>query len=84
MGSNRSVLLISSGTLGIGLAVAETRMTEALQQYQRVDREAFARSHPGRSLLQPDDIVGQFLFLASDESRFVAGQVIAVDTGRRL
>ena len=66
------------------LPVAETRMTEALRQYRQVDRETFARGHPGGTMPQPEDTIGPFLFLASPASRFVTGQVLAVDAGRSL
>lgn len=66
------------------LPVAETRMTEALQQYRHIDRETWAHDHPGGAMPQPEDVVGPFLFLASPGSRLVTGQIIAVDAGRSL
>jgi NAD(P)-dependent dehydrogenase (short-subunit alcohol dehydrogenase family) len=32
-------------------------------------------------LIEPDDIAGTALYLASDESRMVTGQVLPVDSG---
>jgi NAD(P)-dependent dehydrogenase (short-subunit alcohol dehydrogenase family) len=44
------------------------------------DRLAAAKQ-PWPELGQPQDIAGTALFLASDESRFITGQVITVDGG---
>ncbi len=63
------------------LPVAETRMTEALQFYRQPDAPG---QSPGGRRPQPEDIVGPFLFLASPQSQFVTGQVLAVDAGRTL
>ena len=47
-----------------------------LAHYQRIaDRTAFKRWG------QPEDLVGAALFLASDESRFMTGQMIMVNGG---
>jgi len=35
-----------------------------------------------RRLGQPDDLVGATLFLLSDESRWITGQILAVDGGQ--
>jgi NAD(P)-dependent dehydrogenase (short-subunit alcohol dehydrogenase family) len=43
--------------------------------------EAFERNHLTAELGRPEDIAAAALFLASDESRFVTGHVLAVDGG---
>jgi 2-hydroxycyclohexanecarboxyl-CoA dehydrogenase len=43
--------------------------------------DALTRAIPMRRLGEPDDICGMVAFLASDEARFVTGQVISVSGG---
>jgi 3-oxoacyl-[acyl-carrier protein] reductase len=64
------------------LPVAETRMTDALGAYGGFDPAAWRSRFPGGRAPQPADVTGPFLFLASEEARFVTGQVLAVDGGR--
>ena len=56
----------------------ETEMTHGLDESQR---QQIVRRTPLGRLGTPSDIVGPALFLLSDASRFVTGQVIAVDGG---
>jgi NAD(P)-dependent dehydrogenase (short-subunit alcohol dehydrogenase family) len=44
-------------------------------------RQEFVREQPIAKLGQPDDVGGLALFLASDESSFVTGQVFVIDGG---
>jgi 2-hydroxycyclohexanecarboxyl-CoA dehydrogenase len=39
------------------------------------------RSIPLKRLGQPDDIAGMVAFMASDDARFITGQVISVSGG---
>ena len=43
--------------------------------------EAFTRSIPLGRIGQPDDLPGAILFFASDDARFVTGQVLSVSGG---
>jgi 3-oxoacyl-[acyl-carrier protein] reductase len=45
-------------------------------------RETLAAMQPIPGDIQPDDVAGAALFFASDDARFVSGQVIVVDGGR--
>jgi 3-oxoacyl-[acyl-carrier protein] reductase len=56
----------------------ETEMTHALDDTQR---EQIVRRTPLGRLGAPHDVVGLVLFLLSDASAFITGQVIAVDGG---
>ena len=47
----------------------------------RFDKEAFIARTPMGRLGQPDDMVGPILFLLSDTSRFITGQVLHVNGG---
>jgi len=64
--------------------VAETRMTDALQVYRKLDAAAWARQSPGGRMPQPEEITEPFLFLCSPGAQFITGQVIAVDAGRTV
>lgn len=56
----------------------ETDMTESLTEAQK---EAILRGIPLGILGKPDDIASLVSFLASDESRYITGQVIGVNGG---
>jgi 3-oxoacyl-[acyl-carrier protein] reductase len=62
------------------LPVAESRMTEALAEYHAryVGAESAVRL---RNLASPEAVLPSFLFLASSDSDYVSGQVLAADGG---
>jgi NAD(P)-dependent dehydrogenase (short-subunit alcohol dehydrogenase family) len=76
-------LAVEWGPLGIRVnAVApgltRTPMTADLAE---ADREDYRTRTPDRRLAEPDDIAEAVLFLVSDASRHVAGQLLVVDGG---
>lgn len=54
------------------------RVTKLLTDHPAIDK--LAKSHL-LGLLQPEDVANAALYLASDESRMVTGQIISVDSG---
>jgi 3-oxoacyl-[acyl-carrier protein] reductase len=62
------------------LPVARSRMTDALAEYHArfTGEENAARL---RNLPPPEAVVPSFLFLASSDSDYVSGQVLAADGG---
>jgi 3-oxoacyl-[acyl-carrier protein] reductase len=67
------------------MPVADTRMTEALIKYRNADREAWNKRYPLLGKMpQADDITGPFLFLGSEDSKYMTGQVLTVDAGSGL
>jgi 3-oxoacyl-[acyl-carrier protein] reductase len=56
----------------------ETKMTEALDEKQR---QALLARIPLNSLGTPRDVAEAVAFLASEEARYITGQVLAVDGG---
>ena len=55
--------------------------TDASRQTRESLREQLAAQTPLRRIATPEDITGPVMFLASDWSRFVTGQVLYVDGG---
>jgi NAD(P)-dependent dehydrogenase (short-subunit alcohol dehydrogenase family) len=55
--------------------------TEASRSIDDVTKYDVTRTPLGR-LQQPSDLVGAVIFLASDESDFITGQILLVDGGR--
>ena len=58
-----------------------TEMVEALRQEGKLDYDAIAARTPQHRLAEPEEIAPAYVFLASDESRFVTGHTLAVDGG---
>lgn len=55
--------------------------TDASRATREAFRESIIASTPLRRIAQPEDVAGPVLFLASDWSRFMTGQVLFVDGG---
>ncbi|WP_313298087.1 SDR family oxidoreductase [Diaphorobacter sp.] len=55
--------------------------TQGSRQTKESFRESLMAATPLRRLASPDDVAGPVLFLASDLSRFMTGQVLTVDGG---
>jgi NAD(P)-dependent dehydrogenase (short-subunit alcohol dehydrogenase family) len=64
----------------IAPGIIETDMTKSLKDNPEMLKDMLARI-PLKRLGQPADIAGVVLFLASDDSRYVTGQLIVVDGG---
>ncbi|MCX7890722.1 MAG: SDR family oxidoreductase, partial [Rhodobacteraceae bacterium] len=72
------------GPLGIRVnAVAPGLVypTDASRATREDVQEAVAAQPPLRRIARPEDVAGPVLFLASDWSRFMTGQVLVVDGG---
>ena len=65
---------------GIGPGYFRTRLTERLQADAEFDAWLKNRTPAGR-WGEPDDLIGPAVFLASDASNFVNGQILYVDGG---
>lgn len=63
---------------------ADTRMTEMMIAYRALTRETWNKRYLGGRTPTAQEIAGVFLFLASDEARYVTGQVLTVDDGSSL
>jgi 3-oxoacyl-[acyl-carrier protein] reductase len=63
------------------LPAAETRMTETLRASWGITKEVMGRGVLGGQYAQPEAVAPIFAFLASADSRWVTGQIIAVDGG---
>ena len=59
---------------------AETRMTENITANEKIHEKYLARIPMGR-FGQPEEIAPAVVFLASDESRYITGQILCVDGG---
>jgi NAD(P)-dependent dehydrogenase (short-subunit alcohol dehydrogenase family) len=68
----------------IAPALVATPMSDRAQSDDDVLEFVAGKQPLARGVLQPDDLVGTALYLLSDESRMVTGQVIAVDGGWSL
>ena len=65
---------------GIGPGYFLTEMTEKLAEDQNFDNWIKNRTPAGR-WGEPDELAGTAIFLSSDASNFISGQIIYVDGG---
>jgi len=63
--------------------LTKTKFSEALWNNPDILKHAMAFTPMGR-VAEPEEMVGAILFLASDASSYVTGQVIAVDGGKTI
>lgn len=66
---------------GIGPGMVETKLTETYLDNKELAKNRM-ESTPLRRFAKPIDIVGGALFLASDLSDYITGQIIFIDGGR--
>jgi len=67
----------------IAPGLIETRFSAALFENQQAYQQLMAATPLGRHG-QPEDVVGAAVFLASDASAYMTGQVLVVDGGARM
>jgi NAD(P)-dependent dehydrogenase (short-subunit alcohol dehydrogenase family) len=58
-----------------------TEMVDNLRREGKLDYESISARTPLRRLAEPEEMAPAYVFLASDDSRFVTGQTLAVDGG---
>jgi len=63
--------------------LTKTRLSEALWNNPEILKEAMIRT-PMARIAEPEEMVGAIVYLASDLSSYVTGQIIAVDGGRTM
>jgi len=64
----------------ISLGIVTTEMTTTLQQDEKM-REIYMRRILMNKYAEPEDVSPAFVFLASDDARYITGQVLPVDGG---
>lgn len=64
----------------ISLGIVETDMTEKIRTDEKL-KDIYMNRILLKRFAQPDDIAPAFVFLASDESNYITGQLICVDGG---
>jgi NAD(P)-dependent dehydrogenase (short-subunit alcohol dehydrogenase family) len=65
----------------VGPTLTETPMMENFFKQNPNIKETLSKSHPLGRLGTPDDMIGATVFLASDASSYVTGQVVYADGG---
>jgi NAD(P)-dependent dehydrogenase (short-subunit alcohol dehydrogenase family) len=68
----------------IAPALTRTPMSERAQQNQEILEFIRIKQPLSEDLLEPEDVARTALFLLSDESRFITGEVMTVDAGWRI
>jgi len=64
----------------ISLGIVTTEMTTTLQQDEKM-REIYMRRILLNRYAEPEDVAPAFVFLASDDARYITGQILPVDGG---
>ncbi len=64
----------------ISLGIVTTEMTTTLQQDEKM-REIYLRRILLGKYAEPEDVAPAFIFFASDDARYITGQVLPVDGG---
>jgi 3-oxoacyl-[acyl-carrier protein] reductase len=67
----------------ISLGIVSTEMTSRLQEDAKL-REIYVRRILLNRYADPDDVAPAFVFLASDDARYITGQLLCVDGGYGL
>jgi 3-oxoacyl-[acyl-carrier protein] reductase len=67
----------------ISLGIVFTEMTQRLQEDPKL-REIYLRRILLNRYAEPEDVAPAFVFLASDEARYITGQLLCVDGGYGL
>ncbi|HYB81755.1 MAG TPA: SDR family oxidoreductase [Mycobacterium sp.] len=86
--------VVTGGASGLGLAITEALVPPGMVVTPMLEKaiaegrftatlEHFAAITPVRRAGRPEDIANAVIFLCSDESSYITGQVIPVNGGRR-
>jgi NAD(P)-dependent dehydrogenase (short-subunit alcohol dehydrogenase family) len=67
----------------IAPGLTKTRFSEALWKNEQILKVAMSRTPLARPA-EPEEMVGAIIYLASDASSYVTGQVIAIDGGSTI
>jgi len=73
-------MLLIGGSYGIGLSLVDTPLTKRLLNNDR-KQAAMAQRHPLKRVGKAEDIAQTALFLLSERSSWMTGQVLRVDGG---